>query len=281
MHPKIGEILTDDPGRDAIHIAVIPVVAADGVSPAEEVGFSRQGDGLTVTGKAAVKVGIVDPYLTRYVKKGQRFYLFLFPNTVTSLRHVWTHPAFDGGPQSDVRPAAPVATPPAFHPTRATERTWRSDETVRSLEAAIRATDRYDTSPVLADALEEAGYGDQQNLAALRKSHPPHRETDEGRCAFVAVFSTPTVAASVRWLTDFAAKFEMTYGRLYQIAVQYAKDGEVHCLPFNTPDEAFGQAAEMWQHLHVVAGPDLPLDDRGSDADETLFRDESIFRCAC
>ncbi len=36
----------------------------------------------------------IDPYLEESVKPGEWCYLFLYPNTVTSLRHEWTHPAF-------------------------------------------------------------------------------------------------------------------------------------------------------------------------------------------
>jgi hypothetical protein len=82
---KLGEIITGDEKRDAIHIAVAPVTASVKLYPGERVG---------VDGKNLPHVGIVDPFLNGPVLPGQKFWLFLFPNTVTSLRHEWTHPAF-------------------------------------------------------------------------------------------------------------------------------------------------------------------------------------------
>lgn len=90
---ELGKLIAFDanPGRDAVHIAVAPVVAGEKLWAGYEVGFL---DDRTVGTAAAVKVGIVDPYLKGSVRKGEKFYVCLFPNTVTSLRHVWTHPEF-------------------------------------------------------------------------------------------------------------------------------------------------------------------------------------------
>lgn len=84
--------LIEDPnyGRDAIHIAVAPRIAAERLSPGQHVGLI----GTDHAGRTGEPVGIVDPFLRAAVMKGERFFLFLYPATITSLRHEWTHPAF-------------------------------------------------------------------------------------------------------------------------------------------------------------------------------------------
>jgi len=81
----IGKILNADAKRDAVHFAVAPVVAAENLKPGQHVGK----DGTTKN-----PIGVVDPFLRRSVYEGERFWLFLYPNTITSLRHEWAHPAF-------------------------------------------------------------------------------------------------------------------------------------------------------------------------------------------
>jgi hypothetical protein len=92
---KIGELITDVQQRDAIHIAVAPVIATEILFPGQAIGFAEAGNTEKVNRQAVQKIGIVDPYLKLAVAPGQRFWMFLYPNTVTSLRHDWSHPTFD------------------------------------------------------------------------------------------------------------------------------------------------------------------------------------------
>ncbi len=91
--PQLGRLLPDEKvERDAIHIAVAPVIAGEQLSPGQPIGFV--GNAYTVGADAKI-IGIVDPFLKGNVVKGDRFYIFLMPNTITSLKHNWTHPAFE------------------------------------------------------------------------------------------------------------------------------------------------------------------------------------------
>ena len=102
--PEVGKLIEGEAQRDAIHVAIAPVVAGqtlragmhvylkNGVALANGYGLSQWGpvpDGKTNT------VGIVDPYLGKDdLNPGDRFYLFLYPGSVSSLRHDWVHPDF-------------------------------------------------------------------------------------------------------------------------------------------------------------------------------------------
>ena len=101
---KPGELITDgDRRRDAFHVAVAPVTAGVSLQPGEHVGLV---DNRDTVAPCDDNVGIVGPFLPKCVEPGQRFLLWLYPNTVTGMRHVWSHPAFIPRPKrnADVGP---------------------------------------------------------------------------------------------------------------------------------------------------------------------------------
>ena len=87
----LGTVISTNEKRDAIHIAVEPVVAGEILGPGDHV---RVTDGIATKTMLNTGVGIVDPYLIHPVHKGERFWLLIYPRQIKSLRHVWSHPAF-------------------------------------------------------------------------------------------------------------------------------------------------------------------------------------------
>lgn len=103
----LGTIIDESGKRDAIHLAVEPAIAGeDLLLPGMDVGI--------VDGKATAvcekPLGIVDPFLTKPVRKGERFWLIIYPRTITSLRHVWEHPDIAGEVSQTVREVIDVLT---------------------------------------------------------------------------------------------------------------------------------------------------------------------------
>ncbi len=90
--PNVGQLAAEGSRRDAIHVAVAPVIAAERLRAGQNV-IMRSGKAEWAESRE-IAIGIVDPFLTVDVQEGQTFWLFMFPNTITSLRHVWTHPSF-------------------------------------------------------------------------------------------------------------------------------------------------------------------------------------------
>jgi hypothetical protein len=88
----IGQILTGGEQRDAIHIAICPVVAAERLHAGQDVGFVP-GSTSQVSASSPNKIGVVDPFLKQPVQPEQSAWLFLYPGSITSIRHDWTHPA--------------------------------------------------------------------------------------------------------------------------------------------------------------------------------------------
>ena len=88
----LGNVIDSSQKRDAIHIAVEPIQAAEILAPCDHVGIVN--GKATKYVKAAELIGIVDPFIKGCVRDGEWFWLMVYPRQITSLRHVWSHPKF-------------------------------------------------------------------------------------------------------------------------------------------------------------------------------------------
>lgn len=124
----LGTLIDETAARDAIHLAVEPMIAGETLTPGADV-FVRNGKAYYLGEGEDSPAGIVDPFLSLcsgvdLVPPGAHFWLILMPRTITSLRHVWEHPDF---------PASAGAPEPkaALTDKEASER-WLRDFVARS-----------------------------------------------------------------------------------------------------------------------------------------------------
>lgn len=121
----IGMLIPEDAGRDAIHLATEPVIAGERLHAGQHIGFLEDG---TVGTAAKELLGIVDPFLTAPLYPGNRFWLVVYPRTITSLRHVWTHPSFAPVEEIALTKTAPEAPSPYRVPNDIeASRAWVND----------------------------------------------------------------------------------------------------------------------------------------------------------
>lgn len=96
---KVGQIIDATHHRDAVHFAIAPVQAVGKLYPGMDIGLI---DDSIHAGACTKPIGIVDPFLKAIVMPGEWFYMFLYPLTVTGMRHEWMHPAFADNPATPI-----------------------------------------------------------------------------------------------------------------------------------------------------------------------------------
>ena len=105
----VGKQLPAMTEADAIHVPVLPVILDEAMRPGEWVVIEKGQARLPKRSDTGicqeVPSAIIDPFLLQnnaYIRKdvgklpkGARVFAFMRPGSITSMRHVWTHPDHD------------------------------------------------------------------------------------------------------------------------------------------------------------------------------------------
>lgn len=148
--------LDETAARDAIHLAVEPVIAGEALDPGEPI-LLRDGKAFACLVENAL--GIVDPFLRSTVRPEQRFWLVVMPRQITSLRHVWEHPAF---PPSEMGIDAKA---------EATAHILRTFESQKWLKEFCSRSDCPDYHTLMAAAIDHAQNGGGEYLHFDEDAH--------------------------------------------------------------------------------------------------------------
>ena len=105
--PRVGKILDPDfnPTRDAIHVPILPVIAANEVRPGQRLIIQHEGNmykAYAWNDLHKTALAIVDPFLREIVPEGALFYAWITPGIITELWHEWTLFAIDKQRTKDI-----------------------------------------------------------------------------------------------------------------------------------------------------------------------------------
>lgn len=110
---SIGQLLKGHEQKDAVHMAIVPVIAGEYIAPGSKVALVIDTTDQVENAECAVRtvkpIGVLDPFLEQGANKGDRCWLFLYPGTVTGMRHEWRHPAFKDTTQEQADKSESVA----------------------------------------------------------------------------------------------------------------------------------------------------------------------------
>lgn len=90
---KLGTQPGPEARRDAVHVAIVPMVAGRTMEAGAPVHVFDGKAWPTLDSNKDTAIGVVDPFCGG-VSNGARFWLCLKPGTITGMRHHWEHPAF-------------------------------------------------------------------------------------------------------------------------------------------------------------------------------------------
>lgn len=253
--PKVGQLITEDGfERDCVHIAVVPVIAdSDYVGGPGDVVALVPGSTARVTHAYkddADVVGIIDPFLRDSPNKGDKFYLFLLPSTITGLKHRWSHPAFDA-------PAGVGVVALISGVDYSTIQAERAQEAAANLstEAALKAA-------------VQANPHDEGARAAHVDWLLEHHKYEEA-----AYYENWKEA--VKWLEDFATTHGVTYDTVVQAAktclvdgTSYVQYGSESLRNFMTEDAS---STTFWNNFELATLTEVA----------TAKRRYQVFSCSC
>lgn len=150
--------------------------------------------------------------------------------------------------------------------------TWRTSTVMRLCES-MRETNNYDAAPVLADALEEAGFPDHEILEQMRTSVDRWERKHTVRQKLVAIVYSNESAEAVADIENFAYFLDQTYSRLMQAAWNWVSSGDYTRDDTESYKEATQkQWKKFWDNWELVTG---------QKARNGKYDRGSFFTCSC